>query len=150
MPTIFDKHRQLLIAQEGYRQFPYEDVCGKLTIGFGRNLEQKGIGYDEALFLLDKDIAFAKLQLQNHFNWFKSLDEVRQGVLINMVFNLGLAGLLKFKKMLEFVTKEDWGNAAFEMLNSKWAHLLPNRAVVLANIMRTGEMPCGTASSPSS
>ena len=69
---------------------------------------------------------------------FDTLSTNRQNVLVNMAFNLGIYGLLRFKKMLLAVEKQDWDEAANQMLDSRWSKQVGNRSKELADIMRQG------------
>lgn len=127
-----------LILHEGMRLRPYRCTAGKLTIGVGRNLEDKGISHDEAMILLRNDIAEVTAQLER-FDWFRTLGPVRRKVLIDMCFNLGMAGLMGFKQMIGHLEVGAYVNAAEEMKNSKWYHQVGTRAYRLVEMMRTGE-----------
>ena len=127
-----------LILHEGMRLKPYRCTAGKLTIGVGRNLEDKGITYDEAMFLLRNDIAEVTAQLER-FDWFRALGPVRRKVLVDMAFNLGMAGLLGFQKMIAALARGDYKAAADEMVDSAWYHQVGTRARRLVEMMRTGE-----------
>lgn len=133
-----DALRQQLIAHEGVRFFPYTDTAGKLTIGVGRNLTDVGISPQEANTLLDNDINGAVAGLNRRWPWFPTLDPMRQRVLIDMAFNLGITGLAGFPKMLAAVEAGAYDEAADEMLDSTWAKQVGTRAVKLAAMMRTG------------
>lgn len=124
---------------EGLRLKPYYCTENKLTIGYGRNLEANGLSQSEADFLLANDIEFVKSALAKVLPWYLRLSPMRQAVLVNMGFNLGVDGLLKFKKMLSAVWESDYDLAAKEMLNSRWASQVGYRANELATQMRTGE-----------
>ena len=76
----------LLKRHEGYSRSPYRCTAGALTIGYGRNLDDVGIDRDEADYLLNRDIDRAVSNLRNEPYWL-DLSEVRQAVLISMVFN---------------------------------------------------------------
>lgn len=128
-----------LIAHEGMRLRPYTDTTGHLTIGVGRNLSDIGITRDEALDLLDHDIERAIAGLSLRWPWTQQLDPVRQRVLIDLAFNLGLYGLSRFTRMLAAVQAGDYDDAAAEMLASRWADQVKQRAQTLARMMRTGE-----------
>ena len=128
----------LLIRHEGLRLKPYRDTVGKLTIGVGRNLDDVGITRDEARFLLENDIARADVELRRSFLWFPVRNRVRNAVLINMVFNLGISRFKRFKKLIAAIDSSDWDLAAKEMLDSKWAHQVGRRARELAKMMREG------------
>ncbi|QIG62473.1 peptidoglycan hydrolase [Pseudoalteromonas phage AL] len=133
------KLAEQLTKHEGLRLKPYKDTVGKLTLGIGRNLEDKGITEQEALFMLNNDVDYFYAKLDKRLTWFLSVDDVRQNVLVNMAFNLGVGGLLTFKNMLRLVSAGHYQEAAEEMLNSKWAKQVGNRAVELSEQMRTGE-----------
>lgn len=127
-----------LVRHEGLRAFPYRDAVEKLTIGVGRNLDDVGISRDEALYLLDNDISKARQNVLNAFPWASDIDGVRQDVLVNMCFNMGLGRLRGFMKMLDALRINDWQRAAREMLDSHWAQQVGDRAKELAQQMITG------------
>ncbi len=128
-----------LIRHEGKRLKPYKDTVGKLTIGVGRNLDDVGISEDEVLYLLHSDIDKATQQVAKWLPWTDKLDRVRCEVLINMTFNMGIAGLLQFKNMLSFLEQRNYERAAQEMLNSKWAIQVGQRGYELSKQMETGQ-----------
>lgn len=134
------KLAQQLKKHEGLRLKPYTDTVGKLTLGIGRNLEDKGITEQEALFMLNNDVDYFYSKLCQRIGWMKKLDDARQNVLVNMAFNLGIAGLMTFKKMLLACEHGNFKIAATEMLNSKWAEQVGYRANELAEQMRTGQI----------
>lgn len=125
----------LLLAEEGYRKFPYKDTEGILTIGIGRNLQDKGLTRLEANYLLKNDILDAQDDLIRILDNFDQLPENVQIVLLDMVFNMGIIKLLEFEKMLYAVESKDFKTASKEMLNSKWATQVGYRAKNLAKMM---------------
>ena len=133
------KLAEQLKQHEGLRLKPYTDTVGKLTLGIGRNLEDKGITEQEALFMLNNDVDYFYSQLNKKLTWFKMLDDARQNALVNMAFNLGIGGLLSFKMTLRLIEYGDYDNAATEMLNSVWAYQVGQRAIELSKQMATGE-----------
>lgn len=130
----------LLKLHEGLKLKPYRDTVGKLTIGYGRNLDDVGITVEEATRMLHHDIAECIKQLET-LAVFSRLDEVRRAVLIDMTFNLGFAGILGFKKMWKAIEAGNYERAADEMLNSKWARQVGRRAMRLSDMMRSGDWP---------
>jgi len=130
----------LLVAHETYKQFPYADSTGHLSIGIGRNLTDRGISTTEALQLLDDDIIYFNSKLAHHLNCFSNLNESRQIALIDMAFNLGIQGFLGFHNMISALEKGNYEDAATEMLESKWAQQVGERATTLANIIKSGEI----------
>lgn len=133
------KLAEQLKRHEGLRLKPYTDTVGKLTLGIGRNLEDKGIIETEALSMLSNDVDEFFSKLSKRLDWFCDLDDARQNVLVNMAFNLGVGGLLTFKNTLSLIENGDHSSASEEMLNSKWAKQVGRRAVELSEQMRTGE-----------
>jgi len=137
-------NRQLLLKQlerhEGLRLKPYRDTVGKLTVGYGRNLDDRGISEDEAGFMLDNDIDQVEQELER-MPLYLSLDPIRQVVLANMAFNMGVPTLLEFRRMLGALAEKDWDRAAAEMMDSKWARQVGSRAEELSELMRRGEAP---------
>ena len=127
-----------LLRHEGYRRFPYRCPAGKLTVGVGRNLEDRGLTLKESLVLLNNDIDDFEAQLNKSLPWVGTLSPTRQAVLVNMAFNLGIQGLLKFARMLAAVKSGQYAEAADEMLASKWAQQVGQRAVELARQMEIG------------
>ena len=90
------------------------------------------------MYLLDNDIKEYVEEVKNRIPLFDTLSTNRQNVLVNMAFNLGIYGLLRFKKMLLAVEKQDWDEAANQMLDSRWSKQVGNRSKELADIMRQG------------
>lgn len=132
-----DALRLQLIQHEGLRLKPYTDTVGKLTIGVGRNLSDRGITEAEARYLLDNDINGAIGDLLA-LTWFPDLDPIRQRVFVDLCFNLGIVRLKMFTKMLDAASRKDWPNAAAELLNSKYAQQVGQRAQTLAAMLITG------------
>jgi lysozyme len=128
-----------LIRDEGIKLKPYRDTVGKLTVGVGRNLDDVGITKEEAVFLLHNDIRAAEDAVFKALSWTSLLDPIRRAVLVNMAFNMGIAGLLGFKHTLELVKAGKYEEASDEMLNSHWAEQVGPRAARLSKQMATGE-----------
>ncbi len=135
------KLRNLLVAQESYKQFPYSDSTGHLTIGIGRNLTDRGVSATEALTLLDDDIFYFMTKLNYYVPHFLDIDDVRQMVLVSMAFNLGMQGFLEFKEMLAALETKDFVKASDEITNSKAASQDVDRYHELSFMMKTGDLP---------
>ena len=145
---------QRLKKHEGLRLQPYRCTKGKLTIGYGRCLDtnpltpeeekvvgdwKHGITQCAATYLLCNDIKRTYLSLKKYIVFFKDLDAERQYALIDMAFNMGVYGLMQFKKMLKAMKRKDFYTAAAECLNSQYAKEVKERAVTIANTIKTGE-----------
>ena len=135
---MLEAMKKQLIIHEGVRLKPYKCPAGKLTIGIGRNIEDNGISQEEAEYLLDNDIARVTKEITSRYQWFSELNPVRQAVIIDMVFNLGISRFSKFKNTIAYIEDADYTKAATEMLDSQWAKQVGNRAKTLARQMRTG------------
>lgn len=131
----------LIKRHEGLRLKPYLCPAGKLTIGFGRNLEDRGITEEEAEGMLLSDLAEIEHELTRTYPWYRHLSEPRQAVLISMAYNLGMTGLSKFTGMLSALQRFDFERAASEMLASRWSSQVGKRAVELATMMREDRFP---------
>ena len=128
----------MIEMHEGKKYKPYRDTVGKLTIGIGRNLDDRGLSEDEVQLLFSNDVRIATEELERAFPWTRSLDEVRKAVLIDMSFNMGLPVLSQFKNTLSLIERGEYEKAAVAMLQSKWATQVGNRAKRLSEMMRTG------------
>lgn len=139
--------REELILDEGIRLHPYKDTVGKVTIGVGRNLDDVGISKDEAMMLLDNDIGAVLEGLDRLLPWWRGLSDVRQHVLLNMCFNMGLARLMGFKAALQAMEHGLWDLAADQMRyrdatkteETPWYKEVGARAIRLVSLMRNGK-----------
>lgn len=154
-----------LKRDEGYRPVAYRDTVGAWTIGYGRNLDSDGIEPTEAAFLrlpkikryfgpdvfsgrplslyeahvlLVADIQQTEAQCRIAFNWFDKLSDVRQRVVLNMVFNMGLTRFKGFKKMIAALIADDFEEAARQMFDSLWREQVKGRAYRLIEMMKEG------------
>jgi len=159
-----DMNMDALISElerdEGVRLSPYRCTAGFLTTGVGRNLDtnkltaeelafvghdcrKKPITKEQSDYLLKNDIEKICSELLKFLPWWAYLGDVRKRVLVNMAFNLGIAGLLKFTNTLALIRSGSYAQAASEMVKSKWAKQVGKRADRLANMMKTGELADG-------
>ena len=133
-------YKLLTKSFEGLRLKPYKCTAGKVTIGYGRNLDDIGINKEEADMMFDRDwdnaIDYAKRLCTENDIDYKHLHKDRFYVLTDMCFNLGYTGTSKFKNMLCALKNGDYSTAANEMLNSLWAKQVGNRAIKLSALMR--------------
>ena len=132
-----DKLASLIAKHEGLRLKVYKDTVGIETIGYGRNLVDVGITPETAELMLQEDID-RSIEDADKFEWFARLNEVRQAVIIDMLFNLGLTRFKKFKHTIIYINSSRYADASREMLNSKWAKQVGDRAIELSDMMRTG------------
>jgi lysozyme len=136
-PEMMSKLKKSLVLHEDYKKFPYVDIVGKVTIGIGYNLTDRGIDEEWINNQYLKDVNYFYDQLCNFF-WFKNLNMNRQIALIDMAF-MGWKRFLEFKSMINALELGDFKKAAYEMINSEWASQVKSRAVTLSHVMLTGE-----------
>lgn len=143
---------ETLRRHEGVRTQAYDDangetviagsvVGGKITVGVGRNLIDKGLSDSEINYLLQDDISDAAADVLLAFPFVRELDGPRQEVLINMCFNMGIGNLKGFERMWAAIERRDYLSAAAEMLDSLWAEQVGDRATELAGVMELGDWP---------
>jgi lysozyme len=129
-----------LQRHEGMRLRPYVDTVGMLTIGVGRNLSDNGITVDEAHVMLEHDIATAIGSICQAFPWASRLDAIRQRVLIDLAFNMGISRLRGFTRMLAAVQRGDFARAGQELWASDWARQVQlDRSHRLVQMLTTGQ-----------
>lgn len=144
-----------LKKHEGFRAKTYHCTAGKLTIGYGYNLDANplhlsanelqslktvGITEEKADHLLKLCCTQVEEKLIKALPWFIKLDNNTQYVLINMAFNLGVQGLLAFKNTLKLIQEGKTTQASIEMMDSKWAKQVKSRAIDLALILKSGKI----------
>lgn len=129
---------RLLEDHESRETHPYTDKVGKLTIGVGRNLTDRGLSGDEIDYLLGNDIDIADAICVDLFGFavFRNASKPRQYALLSMAFNMGKPRLSGFIKMIAAVKAGDWNRAADEALDSKWAGQVGDRATEIADMLR--------------
>ena len=128
---------------EGFRNTVYLDSLGKATIGYGHLLTEdddfeEGIQYDKSLLenLFDKDFNRSAYNAEQLLEGIDICDTARE-IIVEMVFQLGIGGVSKFKKMFEALRKKDYNEAAEQMLDSKWRVQTPKRCEELSDLMRS-------------
>jgi len=144
--NLIAKTTKQLRRHEGFVSHAYKDSLGYLTIGYGRLIDKEkngGITKDEAEYLLSNDITGVYESLTHYLPFFKTLDEPRQAVLLNMAFQMGVHGVRQFKNTLRLIEAGNYDGAADNMLESLWAQQTPNRAQEMATQMRTGVWQSG-------
>lgn len=128
-----------LKIHEGCETHPYTDTVGKITIGVGRNLTDRGLSEDEIALLLMNDLRIVEAELDAVLPSWHLLTDNRQAVLVDMMFNLGRPRFLQFKKFLSALAEGEYETAAAEMLDSRWARQVGRRADTLARMMGRDE-----------
>ena len=139
--TYRDIAKAQLRTDEGVRESAYTDSLGYLTIGVGRLIDARvggKLSQDEIDYLLEHDLDRAEATAKALFPTFQALSDARKAVLLNMAHNLGQTRLAAFQRFREAVGAEDWGRAHDEMLDSRWADQVGERARRLARQLKEG------------
>lgn len=123
--------------EEGFRARMYDCPSGKKTVGYGINLEATPIPEPVADHWLRHEIDGIRNELVQH-EWFNAMSIQRQGVIIDMAYNMGVVGVLGFRRMIMALSAHDYETAAREMLDSQYARQVPNRAQRNAESLITG------------
>lgn len=143
-----DTLKARLATEEGDRLAAYLDSEGFLTVGIGHNCVAKPVigitkvgdritpALEQALF--EADVLEACEELDAHLPWWKSLDDARQNVMVDLCFNMGIETLLTFHNTLLDIREGQYEAAADGMRHSKWHDQVGDRAPWLENAMRTG------------
>jgi len=148
----YDKMKLQLILHESLKLLPYDDktgkevlsgqvLHGKMTIGIGHNLSENGISLVTAGNIYAENIAAMLAAVLKKWPWWIQLNDVRQRVMLDMAFNMGIIGLSKFHNTLEAIRTGNWEAAARGMENSLWYRQVGSRSVRLTKMMRLGIDP---------
>lgn len=148
----YDKFKRQIVLHESRKVLPYDDqtgieipkggiLHGAITIGIGHNLSASGLYPSIIDLLYAEDVASVLSNVLVHFPWWVTLDDVRQRVIMDMAFNIGTAGLLKFHEVLEGARTHDYERAARGMESSLWYKQVGSRSKRLTAMMRTGIDP---------
>ena len=139
----FDRQKKLTRYFEGRDAHAYQDSKGFWTLGYGRNIDKRngpGLRESEMIFMLENDLRETEQHLMMALDFYRDLNAPRQAVLLDMAFNMGVAGLLKFHTMLERLRDKDYRGAATAMTQSKWkTDVGPRRWRPLFVMLSTGE-----------
>lgn len=140
----YEEIKERIKKHEGFIPKVYKDILGKATIGYGHLVTEK----DD----FKENVEYSKDFLEEVFNqdFNKAVEGAEElisqlnlvlatvkGVIIEMVFQLGKTGVSKFKKFFEALNKQDYNEAANQMIDSNWHKQTPKRCEELANIIRS-------------
>ena len=134
--------KERIKKHEGFVPKIYRDSLGYATIGYGHLVLptdhfEDGVEYskEELNEVFEKDFQNA---LDNANKLIGDIPLVYQAkeVICEMVFQLGIGGVSKFKNMWKALEQGDYYLASQEMLDSRWAKQTPKRAESLSNIMK--------------
>lgn len=144
MSIYAERLRKQIEGDEGRERCAYQDHLGYWTIGIGRLIDKRkpgaGLRDNEIELMFENDVQDRELELSRKIPFFMSLNPPRRAAVLNMSFQLGVAGLLGFPKMLAAIRDERWAEAETHALDSKWAKVdTPARAKRVARQIRTGE-----------
>ena len=117
--------------EEGFKGTVYKCTEGFDTIGYGTRLP---LSKEESELILEYRLKIMKSQLTGYL-YNLDIKQEAWDILFNMAYQLGVRGVLNFKKMIKALEKQDYKTAAKEGLDSLWAKQTPNRAKRLMDRM---------------
>lgn len=138
LTPLLQRAKQIIIKHEDFKTFPYKDTVGHISIGVGYDLTARGLPMSYLNQLCEEDIQYHYDELSKYL-WFQILNEPRKMIIIDMAYNLGQKGLLGFTEMIKALSKKDYETAAKEILNSKWATQVGNRAQEAHDVILNGD-----------
>lgn len=133
--------RRLHELNEGRRNRMYRDSLGIETIGIGHNLRDRPISDRAVDVIYEDDLAEVLADLDRFLPWWREHDDVRQAVLVDLMFNLGATRLLGFKNTLAAFKAGVYEAAAVGLENSKWYGQVGVRGPRIVEMVRTGKWP---------
>lgn len=140
--SLEENLRRQLILDEGRSRYAYKDSRGLLTIGIGRLCDSHKVGSGledfEQDWLHGNDCARVVRELDAHMPWVNELDEARKGAVMNMIFQMGVEGVLQFVHSMRLLRAKQYEEAAKNLKDSKWYTQTPNRAARVIEQIRSG------------
>lgn len=142
--SLFD----LLQYEEGYRETAYHCTEGYPTIGIGTKIGPKGADLSNYTLKVSESLARCMLNEEVQgirdalvkYSWYRNLNEDRQIIIKSMCYQMGVSGVMKFKKMIAALEKQDFSEAARQALDSRWAKQTPARAERHATVIGWGDL----------
>jgi lysozyme len=132
-----ERLRTTITRHEGARLEMYQDSLGIWTIGVGHNIQEKGISDRVMDLMLEEDLQEAIDEVKRNVSFFTEMPEQVQEALVNLSFNMGIPRLMQFKKTLAYLREGDFTSAASELLDSRYATQVGERAIEIADMIRT-------------
>ena len=121
---------------EGYREKVYKCTEGFDTIGYGFSIKDVKLRESVCDIILEEKLMELSSEVQEKFPWLTDMPQEVCHVILEMCYQMGVAGVSKFKKTISYLQEKEWGKASVEMLDSKWAKQTPNRAKRMSEIVK--------------
>ena len=123
-------------AHEGYEPMVYQCTEGHDTIGVGFKVDDLFLSEKVCDLILEEKLNDLIPRIERKLSWFRYTQDEVKLVIVNMCYQMGLTGVLKFKRALAAMEIKNWEMAADEMLDSLWARQTSRRANELADLIR--------------
>ncbi|EDP57962.1 glycoside hydrolase family protein [Vibrio sp. AND4] len=138
----------VLKFEEGFSEDPYYCSEGYPTIGIGQKIGPKGASLHQYCFQCPISVAehWCSVEIEHlsktlsRYDWYTGCGPNRQAMLISMAYQMGVNGLLGFKKMLDALNNKDWNTAYMEGLDSLWAKQTPARANRQMTVIKSDQL----------
>ena len=129
--------KKTIIRHEGKKL--YKCSSDKWTIGVGHNIEDNGFSEAAIQFIFEEDLSTSIAECQRNIIGWDEMPSPAQEALVNLVFNMGINRLMQFKKTLGYLRNGEFGEAAEELLDSRYARQVPTRAQEVSDMIRSCE-----------
>ena len=130
-----------IAVEEGFLSRPKKCPAGKLTVMFGRNLDDNPFTVEEGEYCLARELEKIEEKMHGLFGlagWV-IMGEARNAALLSIAYQCGWSGFLGFKDMIAAAKAHDWLTAAIACMDSAAAEQCPDRYERNATVLRTGE-----------
>ncbi len=124
---------------EGYVSRVYKDSLGIDTIGYGFAIKDLNLEEDICQIILQRKLESLEKRINKRFEWYKDMPQPIKDVVAEMCYQMGVTGVSKFKKTINFLKNKQWRRASVEMLDSRWANQTPGRANELSERVKEME-----------
>lgn len=131
--------KKTIIRHEGKKKKLYKCTADKWTIGVGHNIEDNGLSEAAIQFIFEEDLSTSIAECQRNIIGWDEMPSPVQEALVNLVFNMGINRLMQFKKTLGYLRNGEFGEAAEELLDSRYARQVPTRAQEVSDMIRSCE-----------
>ena len=122
-----------------------DTIQGKITGGIGHNFSDRPLSDATIQFILGEDLVACEADLDRNIPWWRSLDDVRQSVMMDLEFNMGWSTLSHFAPTMALIRAGSYADAAQHLRGSAWYQQVGSqpgqRGYNLAQAMETGVLP---------
>lgn len=140
---VTEKELKMYGQDEGLKLKVYRCPAGKLSIGYGLNLEDTGITEEEAEYLLRNRLLKVEAAAKEIFGdkLWSEFGDIRRMAFVNMIYNLGIKGFKGFTQTINLAKEKKWKECGLNILNTLWARQVGARAHRISRMIAYEEFP---------